>query len=84
MFRRLIPSWFTNMLKSNNEKIEFDWRYIVLPDKQTKIFRPIIPIKVKTKKDYWRSFNFLVDTGADLTMLPDYMKDVLDINMDNS
>lgn len=41
---------------------------------------PIIPVQVLTFEGY-RSFDFLLDTGADCTMLPAYVAEILRIDL---
>lgn len=51
------------------EEIVFDWAY------------EDIPVQLNTREAGWKSFDFIVDTGADLTMVPFYMADILGINL---
>ncbi len=41
---------------------------------------PTIPVEVLTKSGY-RFFDFLLDTGADCTMLPKFMAQIIGINL---
>lgn len=43
-----------------------------------RIFRPVVPVSLKTVEG-WRVFNFLADTGADLTVLPRRFLDILGV-----
>ena len=45
-----------------------------------KLFYPFVRVSVKTIYD-WQEFDFLVDTGADVTTLPKTMISVLGINI---
>lgn len=48
--------------------ITFPFRYAPVSS-LGKIFLPLIPVSIKSVTG-WKEFEFLVDTGADLTMLP--------------
>src|SRR3989344_1246487 len=61
------------------DQIVFNWEYEEIPG-YGRIFRPYVPVQLKTKEASWKSFDFIVDTGADVTMLPYYMLTLLDID----
>lgn len=44
---------------------------------------PKIPVKVHTKEGY-REFRFLVDTGADVTLLPRYAAEYIGVDLEES
>lgn len=44
-----------------------------------RIFRPVVPVSLKTVEG-WRVFNFLVDTGSDLMVLPHRFVDILGVD----
>ena len=60
--------------------IEFPYQYISIP-KFGKVFYPSIPLSLKTIETGTVEFEFLVDTGADLTTLPFHMAERLGINL---
>lgn len=62
--------------------ISFPFRYFDIPG-IGKTFIPIIPVKLKTIKGLVE-FNFIVDTGADLTTLPHFMASRLGIDFKNA
>ncbi len=59
---------------------EFDYRYVHAPP-LGRIFYPIITISLKTIDKGMVDFDFIVDTGADITMLPLYMADRLGVDL---
>ncbi|MBI5356441.1 retroviral-like aspartic protease family protein [Candidatus Collierbacteria bacterium] len=61
------------------DKLSFPFQYSAIPY-IGRIFTPIIPIKLKTVNGVAK-FNFLVDTGADLTTLPHFMASRLGIDL---
>ncbi len=61
------------------DKLLFPFQYSAIPY-IGHIFTPIIPIKLKTVNGIAK-FNFLVDTGADLTTLPHFMASRLGIDL---
>lgn len=56
-------NWF-----GNKKQVEFDWKYEMYVG-YGKYFRPVIPVGINTTAG-WVDLDFLVDTGADITMLP--------------
>lgn len=61
------------------DKPSFPFQYSAIPY-IGRIFIPIIPIRLKTVNGVAK-FNFLVDTGADLTTLPHFMASRLGIDL---
>lgn len=61
------------------DKLLFPFQYSAIPY-VGRIFTPIIPIRLKTINGVAK-FNFLVDTGADLTTLPHFMASRLRIDL---
>ena len=61
------------------DNFDFPFQYYFIPS-IGKIFTPTIPIKLNTKKGLVE-FQFIVDTGADLTTLPFYMASQLGIDL---
>ena len=57
---------------------EFPFEYVILPD-IGKLFYPIVHIELQTKIG-WQPFEFLVDTGADVTTLPLHLLPAIGIN----
>ena len=57
---------------------EFPFEYAVIPG-MGKLFYPIVYLELKTIRG-WYKFEFLVDTGADVTTLPLHLLPVLDID----
>jgi hypothetical protein len=66
----------------DKSSISFDWEYELIPG-LGKIFRPYVPIKLNTTEG-WKPFDFLVDSGADTTMLPFGMLEILGIDKKNT
>lgn len=62
-----------------NDQISFPWEYEAVSG-LGKIFRPYVPIYLNTKEAGWKRFDFIVDSGADITMLPKSMLDILGID----
>lgn len=60
-------------------ELSFDWKYEIIPG-VGKFFRPYVPIRLRTVEYGWKSFNFIADTGADKTMLPHYMLEILGVD----
>jgi predicted aspartyl protease len=58
----------------------FKFRYIEIPP-LGRIFFPLIDISLKTVDKGLVNFEFIVDTGADLTTLPFYMAERLGLNL---
>lgn len=56
---------------------EFPFEYAELEEIGV-LFYPVVGVELKTKFG-WRSFSFLVDTGADVTTLPSHVLPVLGI-----
>jgi len=65
------------------EEVVFNWAYEEIAG-IGRIFRPYIPVQLNTREAGWKSFDFIVDTGADFTMLPFYMADILGIKLKKS
>jgi hypothetical protein len=63
----------------STKTIEFPFRYVITHSLGT-IFYPYVFINLKTIQG-WREFRFIVDTGADLTILPRYMATLLGIDL---
>ncbi len=61
------------------DRISYPFRYSNIPDVGY-LFVPTIPIKLKTIVGLAK-FNFIVDTGADMTTLPHFMASKLGINL---
>lgn len=55
--------------------LEFPFEYVEL-GKLGKLFYPVVRLKLKTIAG-WREFEFLVDTGADVTTVPSHLLPVL-------
>lgn len=77
MFPNTEQSVFTLLMKDN---FEFEYRYIETPV-LGKTFFPLITLGFKTLDKGIVDFEFIVDTGADLTTLPFYMADRLGLNL---
>lgn len=65
------------------KEIAFDWEYELVYGLGN-IFRPYVPIQLKTKEAGWKHFDFIVDTGADITMLPYYMAEILGVDLEKA
>jgi len=59
--------------------VEFPFRYVNLP-LLGKVFYPYIPVYLRTIEG-WKDFDFIVDTGADLTTLPRRAEEILGIDL---
>lgn len=62
------------------DNFEFKYRYVNIP-LLGKIFFPLVTLRLKTFDKGMVDFEFIVDTGADLTTLPFYMADRLGLNL---
>lgn len=62
---------------------EFNYRYFNIPQ-LGKIFSPLITLSLKTVDKGLVDFEFIVDTGADLTTLPFYMADRLGLKLEKA
>lgn len=62
------------------DNLIFPYRYIDVPS-LGRIFYPLITITLKTIDKGFVDFEFIVDTGADLTTIPYYMADRVGINL---
>lgn len=62
-----------------NDNLSFPYTYYILP-LIGKTFIPQIPITLKTIKGFV-AYNFIADTGADLTTLPFFMAKQLNIDL---
>ena len=62
-------------------EVVFDWEYVGVAG-YGRIFRPLIAISLFTAKSMWEPFDFLVDSGADVSMLPFGMVEVLGLQLD--
>jgi predicted aspartyl protease len=69
----------SNQSKNGFAAVSFPFQYFNLPG-IGKTFVPIAPIKLKTIEGLVE-FNFIVDTGADLTTLPYFMASKLEIDL---
>lgn len=47
-----------------------------------RLFFPIVKVQLKTRWG-WKAFDFLLDTGADVTVLPSFCEELLGINRKN-
>lgn len=65
------------------KKIFFDWEYEEVGS-YGKIFRPYVPVQLKTIEAGWKPFDFIVDSGADVTMLPYSMADILGLDLNEA
>lgn len=64
---------------STKSSLEFPFKYVNLPS-VGKVFYPYIPVYLKTVEG-WKDFDFIVDTGADLTTLPRRAEEILGIDL---
>lgn len=60
--------------------LEFPFEYANLPD-LGKLFYPIVKLSIRTTFG-WKEFEFLVDTGADITTIPAHLLPVLGLDRD--
>src|SRR3989338_10723559 len=58
--------------------LEFPFEYAII-EGVGRLFYPIIHIEIKTTFG-WHEFEFLVDTGADITTVPSHLLPVLGLN----
>lgn len=64
------------------KQIAFPFQYVNLAN-VGKVFYPYVHVNLHTVQG-WRSFRFIVDTGADLTTLPRYMAPILGIDLNKA